>query len=322
MKVAFLENFLNVRGTSVALYDYAHYNETILGNQSVILTRPYFEHIDTSPAIHDKFRQRFPVHYYDTYDDLQALLLAEKPDALYIIKAGFDDGFVGGLGIRTIVHAVFDPRHPHGDVYCVISPWLNMAFGVHWPVLPHIVDLPRAPGHLREQLGIPSDATVFGRYGGFHEFDHPAAREAVDRMSRTNDHMYFLFMNTAPFLSCPCPRTNVLFLDATTDLMRKSQFIQTCDAMLYARSRGETFGLAIAEFSSHNKPVFAPRDAPERMHHLVLQDKAYWYTDTDDLCAKLTAFDRRDAPRHDWHAYRDFSPANVMRTFACLLSKS
>ena len=34
MKIAFFENFLNVRGTTVALFDYAHYNEVLLGNQS------------------------------------------------------------------------------------------------------------------------------------------------------------------------------------------------------------------------------------------------------------------------------------------------
>ena len=41
------------------------------------------------------------------------------------------------------------------------------------------------------------------------------------------------------------------------DLVEKVEFINTCDAMLWARGAGETFGLSIAEFSSKNKPVIA-----------------------------------------------------------------
>jgi hypothetical protein len=39
--IAFLSNKLTLRGTEVALYDYADYNEKILGNKSVIITRDY-----------------------------------------------------------------------------------------------------------------------------------------------------------------------------------------------------------------------------------------------------------------------------------------
>ena len=39
--VAFLSNKLTLRGTEVAIYDYAHYNETLLGNKSVMITRDY-----------------------------------------------------------------------------------------------------------------------------------------------------------------------------------------------------------------------------------------------------------------------------------------
>ena len=35
--VAFYQPFLNERGTSVAMFDYAYFNQTILGNKSVII---------------------------------------------------------------------------------------------------------------------------------------------------------------------------------------------------------------------------------------------------------------------------------------------
>jgi len=36
--ILFYDPNLNERGTSIAVYDYAHYNETILGNKSIIAT--------------------------------------------------------------------------------------------------------------------------------------------------------------------------------------------------------------------------------------------------------------------------------------------
>ena len=37
MKVAFFQPFLNVRGSTVALYDYAYYNEQLLSNESLVI---------------------------------------------------------------------------------------------------------------------------------------------------------------------------------------------------------------------------------------------------------------------------------------------
>lgn len=316
MKIAFLENFLSIRGSTVALYDYAHYNETLLGNASLVITRPFSAvqtHDDAHESVYAKFTQRFPVFFYDDPGEIQAIIDREKPDVLYILKYGVRDGQYDSFrNTRTLMHAVFDSRDPHGDAFCVISPWLNLSFKTNFPVLPHIVHLPCVDTHLRETLGIPLDAVVFGRYGGLNEFDHPVAQAAVVQIARAHPSIYFLFMNTAPFTP---PAANILFVDKHTDPVYKTQFINTCDAMLYGRSRGETFGLAIAEFSSRNKPVFAPQEAPEQMHRLLLKNNAYWYTDVDDLCSQMLEFRPQDARRHDWNMYRDYTPERVMSVF-------
>jgi len=39
MKVAFISNKLTLRGTEIALYNYADYNEKYLNNESIIITR-------------------------------------------------------------------------------------------------------------------------------------------------------------------------------------------------------------------------------------------------------------------------------------------
>jgi glycosyltransferase involved in cell wall biosynthesis len=57
-------------------------------------------------------------------------------------------------------------------------------------------------------------------------------------------------MNTHPFCE---PRPNIIHLPASSDCDTKSRFIRSCDAMLHARYDGETFGLAVAEFSAHNR---------------------------------------------------------------------
>jgi len=41
INTAFLSNKLTLRGTTVAIFDYADYNEKILGNKSIITTRDY-----------------------------------------------------------------------------------------------------------------------------------------------------------------------------------------------------------------------------------------------------------------------------------------
>lgn len=312
MKIAFLENALSIRGSTVALYDYAHYAETLLSHNAIIITRPYdATRPDACPDVYKKFEERFPVYYYTASEEIDFILQKQTPDVLYVLKYGLQDGIIS-QHIPTLVHCIFDPRDPHGDDFCVISPWLNIAFDTKFPVIPHIVSLPSSTRSLRQLLGIPANATVFGRHGGWNEFDSVVAQNTVRTLSALYPNMYFLFMNTRPFME---KRHNVIFLEKSTDPHYKRQFINTCDAMIYARSRGETFGLAIAEFSFCNKPVFAPAQAPEQMHRLILQKQAYWYTDETDLKNKMVNFDRISSQQQDWHCYKEFSPERVMAIF-------
>lgn len=320
MKIAFLENSLSIRGSTIALFDYAHYNETLLSHKSFVITRRFDPtRQDSSKDVYEKFEKRFPVFYYENEADIQHIVDAEKPEVLYILKYGTRaDRLEKFQNTKVLNHCIFDPTDPHGDAFCVISPWLNLAFRTNFPVLPHIVSLPLLEDDLRIALSIPQDATVFGRHGGWNEFDHPVAQNTVARIAHECPHIYFVFMNTRPFMEPP-PHRNVIFLEKSTDPVYKTKFINTCDAMLYARSRGETFGLAIAEFSIRNKPVFAPLHAPEQMHRLILKENAYWYTSETDLYWKVMTFKRELAKSQDWNMYKEYSPENVMQIFQKLL---
>lgn len=122
---------------------------------------------------------------------------------------------------------------------------------------------------------------------------------------------YFLFLNTDPF----CSHERVIHLPRTSDLDEKSAFIATCDAMLHCRKRGETFGLAIAEFSVMNKPVITTA-GKENAHLEMLGDKAIVYTNKRDLRSILLNISRSDIQGKDWDVYsRPFAPAEVVKRF-------
>jgi hypothetical protein len=58
-KIVFYDNNLTLRGTGVALYNYADYNEKILGNKSIIIAKPD----DNLNLAKDKFINRFETHF-------------------------------------------------------------------------------------------------------------------------------------------------------------------------------------------------------------------------------------------------------------------
>ena len=97
------------------------------------------------------------------------------------------------------------------------------------------------------------------------------------------------------------------------DLEEKVRFVQTCDAMLHARAEGETFGLAVAEFSLCNKPVITWSASQDRYHIEVLGQKGIYYRAAEDLRRILRVF---RPVRGEFDVYgRKFDQATVMRQF-------
>ena len=108
-----------------------------------------------------------------------------------------------------------------------------------------MIDLPCSDENLRTELQIPKNTVVYGRSGGFSDFNLNIAHDAIKEYIDTDENCYFLFMNTERFYEHP----RIIYLDRNLDLQYKVKFINTCDAMIHARQMGETFGLSIAEFS-------------------------------------------------------------------------
>ena len=109
------------------------------------------------------------------------------------------------------------------------------------------------------------------------------------------------------------PRVDIIYLDTIADLSEKVKFINTCDAMLHARTRGETFVIACGEFSIKNKPVITYGFSPEKCHLDILKDKALIYYNFSDLRKVLNEF---EPSKKNWDAYSSlYTPIPVMNKF-------
>ena len=148
VKICFWDNGLGERGTSVSLYGYAHFNETILGNESIIMFNT--THYSNKDNVIQRFNNRFKVYGVDNWNKVDKILIDERCDILYIIKAGDWEGQISNV-CKTVVHCVFNCSNPHGNVYSSISPWVNNNNG-RFPVVPHIVNLPNHNRNMRDKL--------------------------------------------------------------------------------------------------------------------------------------------------------------------------
>jgi hypothetical protein len=308
VKIAFHDNQLCERGTTVALYDYAHHSERILGHTSVILYRRGDRR--NHPAVERRFHERFRCVAYDAVEDIEDLVQREHVDAVYWITFGTRDA-PRVSSCPNLVHSVF-AHDPHGERYAFVSEWMSRRFDRGIPYVPHMIDLPPCHENLRASLGIPEDAVVLGRYGARDTFDLPFVHRAVERVARAKRDVYFLFANTDRF-AAEHPR--IIHLDVLSDPPAKATFINTCDAMLHARERGETFGLAVGEFSSLNKPVLTYGRSPERSHLDILGDRAIQFADAGELRGLLHDVRAVIGRHRDWNRYGAFTPDRVMATF-------
>jgi hypothetical protein len=318
LNVAFLSNKLTLRGTEIAIYDYADHNEKILGNKSIIITRDYekIKHeYDVDIQAYNKFKSRFQVCYYENQQDIDNIVSENNVSHIFIEKAGGFDGLISNR-CKNIIHCVFTTCQPHGQVYTPIGQTINNLQCTNFPVTPYMVTLPVCDEHLRAELNIPSDAIVFGRYGGKESFDITFVYDAIKKILEVRNDIYFLFMNTNEFYQ----HKNIIYLPGNSDMIYKRKFVNTCDALLHARDRGETFGLTCGEFAICEKPVITYGNSAENEHLLILKDKAVIYNSLQEVYDILNTFtkDKYDVKNN---GYMFYNPENVMNIFknVCLV---
>ena len=178
--------------------------------------------------------------------------------------------------------------------------------------VPHFVPKLTSNENIKEDLGIPIEAKVFGRHGGWDTFNIPFVQNAVSRHARQNPKDHFVFLNTEQIRGTE-RFFNVHYLPGTVDPMEKAKFLATCDAMLHARWHGETFGLAVGEFAVLGKPVITYGGSRERAHLEMLGEKALIYKNKEELLKVLREFRRGAIVGTEYAEHAD--PKIVMETF-------
>ena len=284
MKIAFHSNQLGFRGTEVSLYNYALYNEQVLGNESVIIT---FEHANLEAK--EKFSTRFET-LVEPWSKYEEILKNKHVDYLYMQKAGWNDGYSLN-NIPTLIHCVFRGYQPHGYRHAFISDYLAEVenYNPNLFSVPYLVNtLSKASFSLREELKIPNNHVVLGYHGGENQFSISYSKKAVERILCIREDMQFVFLNIKPWINHP----KVHFLPGTYDMDRKAAFVEACDGMIHARADGETFGMSIAEFAVNNKPVITQGIAPDWAHIQMLGDTGIYYHSEKQLYCILKDYER------------------------------
>lgn len=311
IRVGFIEFQLGFRGTQGTIWQYAYYNEKILGNKSIIFTRSHPNAIidDVSKESIKYFLDIFDVYYLNSEEIDNQMKLLNIDIAFVVLNGGLSDNTQIPKEIPTITHLIFKNENRIGTINTAISDYVAKG---EIEVLPNIIEVHKTNETLHKELGIPKDAMVFGRYGGYKTFDIDYVKEIIKNVATNFYDIYFIFMNTEKF----CEMTNVIFLEPTRDLERKTKFINTCDAMIHARKDGETFGMACGEFAMKGIPVFTSMSG-DTAHIQLLGNSAIIY-DESTLENKLINFKICQNYKHN---YNEYDIATNIYKFKKLLDK-
>jgi len=310
MKIAFHSRLLTERGSEGAMLDYARLNISVLGNESLICLPD--DPVFAGNPLLERWRREFQVVLYRNQYELGRILQKQGVGAVYLTKPGPWDGFLVP-GVRNCVHAQFLCDEFHGDAYAYLSRWMSKVMtGAEDSFVPFYVPRLKTDHHLRAKLGIPREAKVFGRHGGWDTFNIPFVRKVVRQHAHHHPEDHFVFLNTEAIRGTE-KMTNVHYLPATVDSSEKAAFLATCDAMLHARWHGETFGLAVGEFAVLGKPVITFGGSRERAHLEMLGDRARPYWRQQELEEILSSFTPGLVCGTEYERYAD--AGNVMGMF-------
>jgi hypothetical protein len=335
MKIAFFIRHYNERGMEVSTYDYADYNEKILGNESIIIGFTKEIYMKWVPyhfkeEVFEKFNKRFKVYQEISFEHIEHILHENKIDLFYHQTGGFDGetypyGHV--YNTKSLIHCVFNTSTKWGDIYIPISNYLNKKYNTNYEVLPYIVRANNSSDNLRKFLNIPHNSKVFGRHGGKDTFNIPFVKEIIKKIAVANPNIYFIFLNTNEFSN---NIDNIIYLPLTVDDNYKYTFINTCDAMIHARGDGETFGHAIGEFAVSKKPIISFLGGKhvqadhcivnaDYAHFDILKDKIIAYRSPEELENIILNYDLTKIDMNN-NGYMDFTPENVMSIFNKLIN--
>ena len=287
LKIGFYLNQISYRGISNSVFLFAKNNKKILKNESIIFY--WSRSIDNKKEVIKKFKKNFKLYKVQDFKELDKISKKLKLDYCYFQRAGYQEYLLHNT--KNIVHAVFPEKSRyHGDNYAYVSNWLSKnCSNKKLPYVPLPIKLKKNNQDFRKKLNIPKNAKVFGYHGGPTSFDLDFVKDAVKKISKKKDNIYFCFMNINKFFS----HKRVFFLKGTFSEIQKVKFINTCDAMLHARSLGESFGISCAEFVLKKKPVLSYEFCRHRSHFEICNENIISYHSFNDLIDKIINFNKK-----------------------------
>lgn len=296
MVLGFHTKQLGERGTEVALLDYALGARQVLGHDVRVFVPADSPKI--LPEVRRTFERHFEVVFYGSETDIDC-------DALYVIKRGKRSKVTER--VPELNHAFHDAYEPHGHRFAVVSEWLartahrRLGLGrrtIRLPrrrpsVVPHMVKAPSVADDLRDSLGIPEEAVVFGRHGAIDSFDIEFVKDAIRGALETRSDIWFVFLNTMPFHE----HERVVHIPRAPEREDVQRFVNTCDYMLHARAFGENFGLAVGEFAAAGVPVLTCLGSEHLAHlDLLSPELLLGYRTAEDVVQYLRTLPRREHP--------------------------
>lgn len=310
IKIAFHDNSLTVRGTTTCIYNFAYWGRELLGFDPIIM---YNSNANNEKEGYEKCSKEFSVIGYSHPSEIDKILEEQKCEYFFMKKGGSPDGILS-QNCKNLVNACsgwWQPDWIHGDVYAMGSEWLSKITDYKIPYVSDVVILPEVDDNMREELGIPEYAFVFGRTGGNDTFDIPWVKEVISEALKNRNDIWFVFQNTDRFIN----HERVIHLPKSSCEINKVKFINSCDAMIHARYIGESFGVACAEFSLRNKPIITWDGSKETNHIDILGENGIYYSNPTELLHIFFNIDKKEINSLNWNQYKQFNPETIMKKF-------
>jgi len=313
MNIAFYIDEMNFRGVANSTYQYSHFNELILNNNSIIFYNK--KNKSNKKEIIDKFKKRFQVVGVNHFKEIETNEKRFKIDFIYTQKGGKKDQWIS-YKVKTLVHYVYPQRlkEIHGHKYICVSEWHSKSFSNNKiPFLPYIVQINKSKMNLKKKLNIKKNQIVFGCHGGESSFDLKFAQDTLLEVVKKRKDIVFLFLNIDKF----CKHPRVIFLKGSSDEIYKKKFLNTCDAMIYGRSLGESFGLSCGEFAVQGKKIISYEYNRHKSHIYSLGKKNFEeYSSRKSLFHILDNYKKNNTINFDKdNKYLNCSPKKVMKIF-------
>ena len=241
---------------------------------------------------------------YGSHLELLSIIKEKKPFILHRYSAGIPEfPFVKEIKEHTrhfVSTAVFGNQDNTIDISKVIYvskhvQWLAGMQGVkNHHVVRNPIEAPYSTKNLREELGIPNDAFVFGRIGRDDENIYDSINiEGYAKVANSNT--YFVFVNPSRSSRTDIERlhiTSARTIERTTSEVRLSEFYNTIDVLAHARKDGECNPANCWEAMAHGKPVISHYAHPFNGHIEVIKDCGFVVSsgDVDEYARIMKAF--------------------------------